>query len=362
MQHTMIPIIAPVKVAPDTYLIPNLAVPVSSLVILGEEPIIVDTCAPVHRGRWLEMVYSLVDPDDIRWVFISHEGDHTGSLDQVLDAAPQATLVINMFSTERLALERPVHLERMIWREPGETFDALTTGVRPPWRTCQRTSTTSRSCSSTASSRRGSNSSTPVRYNGHAESVEALKPRAIASAHGPTLVGDAIHDAFDRVRTLGEPITAPPGQEALDEILASVIRVPAASSQRHTNPNPFGSTSLPAMKDAWLAPHSRDGGRPAVRGYEPARPWKTRIARARRIMSSSDSWPTRSPTLERGTVVILSTIRRLVSRSWLLVSGSITSRNSGASAGSVVIAQMVTDAVASKRSSWMMTTGRGLPT
>jgi len=128
----MIPIIAPVKVAPDTYLIPNLAVPVSSLVILGEEPIIVDTGAPAQRGRWLEMVYSLVDPDDIRWVFISHEGDHTGSLDQVLDAAPQATLVINMFSTERLALERPVHLERMIWREPGETFDALTTGVRPP--------------------------------------------------------------------------------------------------------------------------------------------------------------------------------------------------------------------------------------
>ena len=31
---------------------------------------------------------------------------------------------MNFFSTERLALERPVHLERMIWREPGEHFDA----------------------------------------------------------------------------------------------------------------------------------------------------------------------------------------------------------------------------------------------
>ena len=120
------------KVAPDTYLIPNLAaaepgtyVPVNSLVILGEEPIIVDTGAPVHREHWLEKVYGLVDPEDIRWVFLSHEdGDHTGSLDQVLEAAPQATLVMNFFSTERLALERPVHLERMIWREPGEHFDA----------------------------------------------------------------------------------------------------------------------------------------------------------------------------------------------------------------------------------------------
>ena len=88
MHDTATPVTTPVKVAPDTYLIPNLApadpgtfVPVNSLVILGEEPIIVDTGAPVHREHWLEMVFGLVDPEDIRWVFLSHEdGDHTGSL------------------------------------------------------------------------------------------------------------------------------------------------------------------------------------------------------------------------------------------------------------------------------------------
>jgi hypothetical protein len=41
--------------------------------------------------------------------------------------------------------------------------------------------------------------------------------------------------------------------------------------------------------------------------------------------------------------------------------GSTVSRNRGASVGSVVKAQMVTDSVASKLSSWMMTTGRGFP-
>ncbi len=45
------------------------------------------------------------------------------------------------------------------------------------------------------------------------------------------------------------------------------------------------------------------------RVHPPARPRKTRVARARRVMSSSVSWPIRSPSLERGTVVILSTIR-----------------------------------------------------
>jgi flavorubredoxin len=274
MQDLFIPTTAPVKVAPDTYLIPNLAaaepgtfVPVNSLVILGREPIIVDTGAPVHRERWLEMVYGLVDPEDIRWVFLSHEdGDHTGSLDQVLEAAPQATLVMNMFSTERLALERPVHLERMIWREPGQSFDAGDRRLRlvlPPifdgpatrglfdektgvlWSVDTFAALTPGAVHRVEELPKDLYEESfmffnslispwhqfldPVRYNRHVDTVEGLKPRAIASAHGPILVGDAIHDAFDQVRTLaGEPIIAPPGQEALDQMLAGVIGERAA--------------------------------------------------------------------------------------------------------------------------------------
>ena len=53
-----------------------------------------------------------------------------------------------------------------------------------------------------------------------ASAAHANLARAIASAHGPILIGDAIHDAFDRVRTLaGESISAPPGQPALDDII-----------------------------------------------------------------------------------------------------------------------------------------------
>lgn len=274
MQDTPVPVTAPVKVAPDTYLIPNLAaaepgtfVPVNSLVILGKEPVIVDTGAPVHREHWLEMVYSLVDPEDIRWVFLSHEdGDHTGGLDQILEAAPQAKLVMNFFSTERLALERPVHIERMIWREPGEHFDAgdrrfhlmlppifdgpatrglydsktgvlwsvdtfaaLTTGA------VHRVDDLPRDLYEESFMFFNSLVSPwhqfldPARYNRHVDTVEALKPAVVASAHGPILVGDQIHDAFDRVRTLaGEPRIAPPGQEALDAILAGVLEDPAA--------------------------------------------------------------------------------------------------------------------------------------
>src|SRR5687768_12155537 len=106
MNNVTIPSTSPVQVAPETFLIPNLAaagdvfLPVNSLLIRGDEPIVVDTGAPIHRERWLEQVFSLVDPEDIRWVFLSHEdGDHVGGLDSVLEAAPQATLVTNFFST-----------------------------------------------------------------------------------------------------------------------------------------------------------------------------------------------------------------------------------------------------------------------
>jgi hypothetical protein len=61
------------------------------------------------------------------------------------------------------------------------------------------------------------------------------------------------------------------------------------------------------------------------------------------------------------TVVILSTISREEERRPLRSFGSIGSRNSGASVGSVVKEQIVIESVASKASSPTMTTGRGLP-
>ena len=269
MDNLPVPVTSPVQVAPETFLIPNLApggepgvyLPVNSLLIRGEEPIVVDTGAPVHREHWLEMVYGLVDPADIRWVFLSHEdGDHVGGLDTVLEDAPNATLVMNFFSTERRALESPVPLERSIWREAGETFDAGDRRLRlmiPPifdgpatrglfdektgvlWSVDSFASLTVEGAHRVEEVPAALYDETfllfnsmvspwhqwldPVRYDAHVDAVEALAPQAIATAHGPILTGDAIHDAFDRVRTLaGQPRLVGPGQEVLDELLAAV--------------------------------------------------------------------------------------------------------------------------------------------
>ena len=64
----------------------------------------------------------------------------------------------------------------------------------------------------------------PAKYARHVATVEGLRPRAVASAHGPVLKGAAIDDAFARVRaTAGQPIVAPPGQALLDELVAGIL-------------------------------------------------------------------------------------------------------------------------------------------
>ncbi|MBI5967166.1 MAG: MBL fold metallo-hydrolase, partial [Deltaproteobacteria bacterium] len=99
---------APQLVAPDTYVIRQLTgegtpapmnVYVNSLVINGREPVIVDTGTVSNREGWMRDVFSIVDPKDVRWIYLSHDDpDHTGNLRQALAACPNATLVTNWFT------------------------------------------------------------------------------------------------------------------------------------------------------------------------------------------------------------------------------------------------------------------------
>jgi hypothetical protein len=67
----------------------------------------------------------------------------------------------------------------------------------------------------------------PERYGRHVDTVEAIAPDVIASAHGPVLRGTSIPRAFDRVRALaGQPIVPPPGQDTLDALVAQTLATP----------------------------------------------------------------------------------------------------------------------------------------
>ena len=134
----------PTKVAKDTYVIRQvqealgqpLFVQINSMVIVGAEPIIVDTGTPANRKQFLEDVFSLVEPNDVRWVFLSHDDvDHTGNLDQVMAACPNAKLVCNWAMIERHTNCFNFPLAQCRWVMHDEKLDIgdrTLHAVRPP--------------------------------------------------------------------------------------------------------------------------------------------------------------------------------------------------------------------------------------
>jgi flavorubredoxin len=134
---------SPYRIADDTFVVPWMleAPPVglfsmNSLVIRGREPMIVDTGSPANRDAWLKNVWSLVDPQDVRWIFLSHDDrDHAGNLLPVLAACPNATLLTNWFSIGRMAEEWTTPLDRCRFLNDGERLDIgdrTVTAARPP--------------------------------------------------------------------------------------------------------------------------------------------------------------------------------------------------------------------------------------
>ena len=90
------------RITPDTHLIRQLwgegaapvAVFINSMVITGAEPVVVDTGPKVSGKEWKEAVFSIVEPEDVRWIYLSHEDhDHTGNLVEMLELCRNAKLV-----------------------------------------------------------------------------------------------------------------------------------------------------------------------------------------------------------------------------------------------------------------------------
>lgn len=135
---------APSLIAPETFVIHHhngegtapVMVPLNTMLIRGAEPVVVDTGVMEHRDQWFADLFGLVEPDDIRWIFISHDDvDHTGNLNELVRLAPNATVVMNWFMWERMGATLEVPLHRMKWVVDGESFhagDRTLELVRPP--------------------------------------------------------------------------------------------------------------------------------------------------------------------------------------------------------------------------------------
>jgi len=132
----------PQTVAPDTisltsYLpVPGMGVlPINAFVIRAAEPVLVDTGLAGLRGEFLGALESVIDPSELRWIWLTHaDVDHTGNLQQVLDLAPQARVVTSFVGMAKLGLSQ-FPLERCYLLNPGQELDVgdrKLLGVSPP--------------------------------------------------------------------------------------------------------------------------------------------------------------------------------------------------------------------------------------
>lgn len=131
------------QAAPDVHVFPvNLplpgvgVLPVNAYLLMAEEPVLIDTGIGVDGEDFIAALSSLVDLNELKWVWLTHDdADHTGSVQQVMEAAPNAKLVTHAFSALRMSSWWPVPLERVHAIRFGDEIhvgDRTLTAVPPP--------------------------------------------------------------------------------------------------------------------------------------------------------------------------------------------------------------------------------------
>lgn len=104
------PIRHDISVLGDVLAVPSLGVlPVNAFLLRAAEPVVVDTGLSLPGRGFTDALASLVDPRDVRWIWLSHpDRDHTGALFDLLDAAPQARVVTTFLGMGIMSTETAV--------------------------------------------------------------------------------------------------------------------------------------------------------------------------------------------------------------------------------------------------------------
>ncbi|PLX80884.1 MAG: MBL fold metallo-hydrolase [Desulfuromonas sp.] len=133
----------PRQLLPDTHTLPAHFpvpgagfLPVNAFVIKAQEPVLIDTGMAIDSDGFIESLEAVIDPKDLRWIWLTHDdADHTGNLQAVMNAAPNARLVAYSLAVLRMSTAWPVPMDRVRWLNPGESINAgdrNLTAIRPP--------------------------------------------------------------------------------------------------------------------------------------------------------------------------------------------------------------------------------------
>ncbi len=126
-----------IEVLPAHFPIPGMGfLPVNAFVIKAKEPVLVDTGMGIDSDEFMKALESIIDPHDLKWVWLTHDdADHTGNIQKVLEAAPNARLAANSLAVLRMSTAWPVPMHRVYWLNSGDSIDVgdrKLSAIRPP--------------------------------------------------------------------------------------------------------------------------------------------------------------------------------------------------------------------------------------
>ena len=126
-----------IEILPSFFPIPGMGfLAVNAFIIKAKEPILIDTGMGIESPEFMKSLESIIDPQELRWVWLTHDdADHTGNLQRVFEAAPNARLAANSLAVLRISTAWPIPMDRVYWINPGDTITAGNhelVAVRPP--------------------------------------------------------------------------------------------------------------------------------------------------------------------------------------------------------------------------------------
>jgi len=126
-----------IEVITSNFPIPGYGlVPINAFVLKGSEPVLVDTGAVVESKDFMSTLRSVIDPADLRWIWLTHTDlDHIGSLHQLLAENPRIRVITTFLGVGIMSLSAPLPMDRVYLVNPGQKItvgDRTLTAFKPP--------------------------------------------------------------------------------------------------------------------------------------------------------------------------------------------------------------------------------------
>jgi flavorubredoxin len=114
-----------IEILPSYFPIPGFGmIPVNAFVLKAAQPVLVDTGVPLESEQFMTALETLIDPEDLKWIWLAHpDQDHVGSLQALIRRVPDIRVITTFLGFGYMSLFNPLPPDRVFLLNPGEKID-----------------------------------------------------------------------------------------------------------------------------------------------------------------------------------------------------------------------------------------------